>query len=141
MTGICFVQNYTDTNPPVAVPDSKVEADLTATLEPWQALECGFINDNTAFVKINKTTTNPADSDTLFTFNVTMSNGTEIHPELTIENNETFNMTGLIQVSSGTTTIGEILLPTGWKNNMTGICFVQNYTDTNPPVAWPATQE
>jgi hypothetical protein len=134
MTGTCFVQNYTNPDSPTPVPDSQVPADLTVTLKTLQALECGFVNDNTAFVKIIKNTTNPTDKDETFNFNYTDVTNNETSTTVTVLNGTSMNMTDLIQVPTGLTSIEEFDLPTGWKNNMTGSCVVQNYTDTDPRV-------
>jgi hypothetical protein len=108
-------------------------------LAEGEVVTCTYHNviEQDSYIKINKTAINPPNEDTVFTFNVTMSNGTTLQPELTIESGNTSNMTDLIVVSSGTTSIEEILLPAGWKNNMTGTCFTQNYTNTMPPTPVP----
>ena len=72
----CVIQNYTDTQPPVAsgAPVVMAEGNTTATLLPWQALECIFTNDNTSFINITKITTMPVDGEhTDFSFNGTFA--------------------------------------------------------------------
>ena len=96
-------------------------------MEPWQALECTFVNDNTAFVKIIKNTTNPTNKNETFGFNYTDSTDTETSTSVTVWADNDMNMTGLIQVPTGLTSIEETILPAGWKNNMTTQCSIVTY--------------
>ncbi len=56
MTTVCDVVVYDRDE----VEQSRSEATADEFLEPWEALECTFVNDNTAFIEIIKNTTNNA---------------------------------------------------------------------------------
>jgi hypothetical protein len=111
MTGSgCVVQNYTDTNPPAksgaATPlgNGIFEADL----EPWQALECEFINDNTAFLKIIKNTTENSPDVIHNLFNFTYEGPAGIfHTEVNVTAGFHSNMTEVFTIPAGNYNVTE----------------------------------
>ena len=84
------------------------EGNTTATLLPWQALECIFIDDNTSFINITKITTMPVDGEQEFNFNGTFQNGTENTHTLTLADNTSSKTTDLLEVPSGDTSLEEL---------------------------------
>jgi hypothetical protein len=90
-------------------------------------VECFYVNDNTAFVKIKKVTTNDTWQDEIFEFNyTTVVNTTSV--SLTVQNGTNMNMTELIKIPSGLTSIEELTPPSFWKLDSFG-CRLVTYDD------------
>ena len=110
----CAVGTATDNgdDPATYNNDVDLENDLivnanTEILEPWEVLVCEFINDNTAFVKIIKTTTKPVASNESIDFTITPSVGNTIPETLTVLQTESTTMSDLIMVPTGSTDVEE----------------------------------
>ncbi|MGD8919091.1 MAG: hypothetical protein PVJ16_09250, partial [Nitrosopumilaceae archaeon] len=77
-------------------------------LEPWQALSCEFVNDNTAFIKIIKNTTenSPDVIDNVFNFTIIGPDAT-IHTSVNVTAGTHTNMTGIFTIPAGNYNVTE----------------------------------
>ena len=78
-----------------------------APLEPWQVLDCTFVNDNTSFIKIHKETAKPVGEEVTFHFDVNPSQGDNFEQWLTVLKDSSSTWGELTMVPTGITSIIE----------------------------------